>query len=205
MFDYFVMRRIVCQLSGAMVIGVLAAPAFALETPDGDKEKLRECGNQLCEMILNKEAAGDDLSCSIGQTWKKAKLDEGATENNLAWSSLGLGDARCTIEFKLKRQEIVDAATKPSADVVADKHAIKCQIETGEDVTDITLDIAPKMSFKDGSVEKIWLNVSNVKAPSVIQGVIVSAGWLGDSIGLFHSEMVKETNRFIQKCQKTDG
>jgi len=187
-------------VAGAALIVTTAAPVIALETPADEKEKLKACEQQICSIILKKEASGGDLSCNLGRTWEKSKIVNGVKEKNISWD---FGDARCTVDVKMGRQAVIDALTKPTYDLTVDKHTIKCQIERTEGITDVSLDMAPKMSFKDGKVQKIWLNVSNIEAPTLIKAGLWSVSKLEDNIGLFHSEMVEETNEFLhEKCAK---
>ncbi len=187
----------------AGLVFLAAVPASALETPADDRDKMKACEKQLCMIVLKKETAGDDLKCDIGRTWEKSQIVDGVKEKKISWT---FGDARCTINVNLKRQAIVDAMTRPSYDLVADKHTFKCKIERSEGITDVNVDAAPKMSFKGGKVDKIWLNVSNIEAPTLIKGAIWTAAKLEDNFGLFHSEMVKETNKLItQRCAKNYG
>ncbi len=194
-----------CFLRGAGVIAVatalvLAGPAAALDTPADEKDKLQACEKQLCGIILKKEASGADLSCDIGRTWEKSKIINGVKQKQISWT---FGDARCTVDVKMSRAGIIEALTKPAHDLTLDNHTVKCQIERSEGITDVSLDMAPKMSFKAGKVEKIWLNVSKIEAPTIIKGALWTVSKLEQNVGLFHSEMVEETNEFIhQKCAK---
>ena len=70
-------------------------------------------------------------------------------------------------------------------------------------INDVSINMAPKMSFKGGKVDKIWLNVSEIEAPTLIKGAIWTVTKLEQNVGLFHSDMVEETNKFLhQKCAK---
>ena len=196
-------RWIIGASAGGFGMVAVAMPLAAIETPKDEKSKLKACEKQICTIILKKEANGGDLSCNIGRTWQKSKIVKGVREKNISWT---FGDARCTVAVKMKRAAIIDALTKPSYDFVLDQHTVKCQVEREEGVSDISLSLAPKMSFKDGKVEKTWLNVSDIKAPTIIKGAIWTVSQLEDNIGLFHGEMVDEINEFIhEKCAKRHG
>ena len=201
MFNHLMSAGLIGKIAGFALL--TAAPALALETPADDKDKMKACEKQLCLIVLNKEPAGDDLKCSIGRTWEQSQIVDGVKEKKISWT---FGDARCTVDINLKRQAIVDAMTKPAYDLVADKHTFKCKVERTEGITDVNVEAAPKMSFKDGKVEKILLNVTNIDAPTLIGTAIRTAATLEDYFGLFHSEMVKETNKLIvERCTKNYG
>ncbi len=186
--------------AGWLATVLLAGPALALDAPADEKQKLKACEQRLCAIVLKKQSSGPDLTCQIGRTWQKSKIVNGVKQKNIRWT---FGDARCTIDIKLDRAGIVAALTKPAHSLVLDKHAVKCQIERTEGLTDVAIDIAPKMSFKGGKVEKIWLNVSNIDAPPLIKGAIWTVSKLEQNVGLFHGEMISETNEFLhEKCTK---
>ncbi len=199
-----VIRSLECGVVGFgavfLALTLLAAPAAALDTPPDEKKKLKACEKKLCSIILKKDAGGGDLSCDIGRTWEKSKIVKGVKQKKISWT---FGDARCTVDVKMKRAAIIAALTKPEHEFSLDKHTIKCLIERSEGVTNVSLDMAPKMSFKAGKVEKIWLNVSNIEAPTIIKGALWTVSQLEQNIGVFHGEMVDETNEFIhEKCAK---
>lgn len=173
---------------------------MALDKPADEKAKLKACEKDLCSIILKKQAKGSDLACSIGRTWEKSKIVNGVKQKQISWT---FGDAQCSVDVKMPRAGIIDALTKPSYDLQLAKHTIACKVEREEGVSDVALNTAPKMSFKGGKVDKIWLNVSEIKAPTIIKGAIWTVSKLESSIGLFHGEMVDEVNEFIhEKCAK---
>ena len=183
--------------------GFLSASASALETPADEKTKLKACEKQICSIILKKKTSGGDLSCDIGRTWQKSKIVKGVKEKNISWS---FGDARCSVKVNMPRQGIIDALTKPAYDLQLAKHKIHCDVERTDTVSKIDLEMAPKMSFKDGKVTKAWLNVSNIEAPAIIKGALWTVATLEENVGLFHGEMISEVNEFIhQKCAKRHG
>ena len=177
-----------------------AVPVFALDKPGDERARLKACEKQLCSIILKRRASGDDLACNIGRTWEKSKIVNGVRQKRISWS---FGDAQCRVAVKMPRAGIISALTKPNFDLQLAKHTINCQVEREEGVSDVTLRLAPKMAFKAGKVDKIWLNVSEIEAPTIIKGAIWTVSQLEANIGVFHGEMVDEVNEFIhQKCAK---
>ena len=174
-----------------------ASPASALDEKSDEKEMLKACEQRACEIILKKEAKGDDLKCAIGKTWSKAKIKDGI-EKKISW---GFGDARCTIDVAMLRNAMVDVLTKPEGTLEISKHTVKCEVERENEVTPINISLAPKITFKDGKAQKAWLNISEIEAPSIVKGAIWTAAKVEDTVGLFHSEMISEINEFVQqKC-----
>ena len=195
--------RISGMLAGAGAMLALAAPALALEPVANERELLKECEARICSLANKKAAAGDDLKCALSKTWTRRVIENGIKEKKISW---GFGDARCAVGVDIKRTEIVAALTQPAHTIAIPAHAVKCEIEREKEVIPISLKLAPKLQFKGGKLEKAWLNVSEIEAPSVVKGAIWTAAKLEDNVGLFHSQIVKEVNEFFhQKCPARHG
>ena len=199
----------VCFFAGfaaAVVMGAMAAvaldsrPAQAFEQPAGEKDALRACEKRLCDIVVNKQAAGDDLSCPISKTWLAEKIKDGVSKRRLSWA---FGDARCTVELAAKRDSIIGAITKPEHSLELDTHQVKCEVERESEVTAINISLAPKIAFKNGKAEKAWLNLKSIEGPAVVRGAIWTAAQLEDTFGVFHGDMIEEINEFVaEKCPK---
>jgi hypothetical protein len=181
-------------LSAAMGAGVQA-----FDEDKGEKEQLEACERSLCD-ILVKRGAGSDLQCTLQKTWSGGKIKEGVEQKKLKW---GFGDLRCNAKLDAKRQEMVDALSKPEYELKLPAHAIKCEIERGSEVIPVSVSLAPKLQFKDGKVAKAWLGIGVIEAPAVVKGAIWTAAQLEDTFGIVHSELVKEINTFVhERCPK---
>src|SRR5689334_3708636 len=126
------MRRATCAgwLSAGVALGLAAAgamagSAFALEEGKGEKEKLEACEKSLCGILVKKEA-GADLQCALQKTWSGSKIKEGVEQKKLTW---GFGDVRCAIDVVAKRQDMIDALTKPEYEYKFPAHSVRCDIE----------------------------------------------------------------------------
>ena len=193
-------RSLLVTTTAATTLVLLGGAAFALDEAASEKDVLKACEKQLCQITVKKEASGADLACSLSKTWSKKIIEDGIAKKKLTW---GFGDARCTIDVKARRSSVIDAVSKPEQSFEFDPHTIKCQIEREGEVTTINVTLAPKINFKGGKAEKAWLNIKEIDAPSVIKGAIWSAAKIEDNFGLFHSEMISEINELIgQKCPK---
>jgi len=190
--------RAISALTATMV--VLATPAAALEVPADEKEKLKTCEKNLCQMILTKSSDGDDLTCQLSKTWASEKISEGAEQKSISWD---FGDARCGLDLSLARANVIDSLTKPEHTLEVPEQTVKCEIEREGEITPINVSLAPKLTFKAGKAQKAWLNVSTIEAPTVVKGAIWTAAKLEDNFGLFHSDMIEEINDFMHvECAK---
>jgi hypothetical protein len=188
------------SLSSVAALALLAAPAIALEPKPDEGEKLKACEQNLCAMILKKEAGGSDLACQITKTWAKDKIEKGAGEKKLSW---GFGDARCGLDLSAERAGIVKALTEKEASLEMKPQTVKCEIEQAEGATTIDVTLAPKVTFKDGKAQKAWLNISKIDAPAVVKGAIWTVAKIEDNFGVFHGEIIEEINDFVgSKCAK---
>lgn len=197
-----------CRLTGGAAVWALyalvisALPAAALEQSDAEMAALKACEKQICTMILGKQPKGADLACGVQKTWAKSSLEEG-NNKGVSW---GFGDARCSVDLKLSRAEVVNALTKPKHKVFVPAHDVKCVIERDGALQPVTARLAPKLVFKNGKAEKVWINLESIEGPADVKSTISAAAKLEDSIGVFHGPMIKQINKFMyQQCAKRYG
>jgi len=194
-------RRKFGLLGVAGIVGALSATpsALALEPKPGEAKALEDCDRRLCTMILRKEAAGEDLKCELSKTWAKSTI-KGADSPSLKW---GFGDARCSVHLHITRASIVTALTAKAYKLWVPAHSAECIIEQNGETTTIEATLAPKLEFKDGRVEKIWINLLKMEGTSAITTLLSAGAALVDNTGLFHGAMVKEANKYIYtQCPK---
>ena len=194
------------RFAAATVLGAIstvaldARPAQAFEQPAGEKDALRACEKKLCDIVVNKQTAGDDLNCPISKTWLAEKIKDGVSKRRMSWA---FGDARCTVDLTAKRDAILGAVTKPEHSLELPTHVVKCEVEREKEITAINISLAPKIAFKNGKAEKAWLNLQSIEGPAVVKGAIWTAAQLEDTFGVFHGDMIEEINEFvIEKCPK---
>jgi hypothetical protein len=189
----------------AAVAAMLAAfvqPAAALKPSPDEEAVLKACEKQICKMILGKQPTGADLACGLEKTWAKERLEEGNSKG-VSW---GFGDARCTVDVKLSRAELYNALTKPKHKVFIPAHDVKCVIEREGSLQPVTARLAPKLVFKNGKADKVWINLENIDGPADVKSTISAAAKLEDSLGIFHGPMIKQINKFMhQQCAKRYG
>lgn len=186
----------------ALIVPSLAFPAMALEEPPGELPALKACEQRLCTMVLGKEPSGGDLTCDVQKTWAKSTLDEGKSKG-VSW---GFGDARCKVDLQLERKDIVAALTKSKHTVRVPAHQVDCVVEREGELKPVTARLAPKLKFKDGKAEKVWINLESIEGPDDIKSTIWAAAKIEDTLGVFHRPMVRSINRFLHRqCARRYG
>lgn len=185
----------------ALLIG-LAVPfgaASAIEPRADEKARLKACEKSLCQVIVSKRPTKGDLQCPLSKAWSRKTMKEGSAKK-LRW---GFGAAKCEVDLRVPRDMIVGALSAAEIKVTIPPHTVQCEIEREDKIDKAVITLAPIIEFKEGKAKKIWVNVTDIKAPGVIKGVVWSAAQLEDSVGLFHRRMIKAVNKFIRKeCPK---
>ncbi len=163
-----------------------------------EKEKIAQCGRELCSIIASRNASGPDLSCDLTKTWEKEEIQKGADYKNLSW---GFGSAKCTAKFTAKRAGLVAALTSPDYTLKIGKQSVACEIGTEKYTIRGTLD--PELVLKDGKVTHGSVHMDDIEGSILIKGVVWTAAALERNFGLFDSDLVREANRFMKiECPK---
>ena len=192
------------SLGVAVLAGALAgAPAAtALEEGRGEAAAIKACDQRLCSILLQKSPNGEDLRCSVTKTWARSKIKE-ADNAKLSW---GFGDARCSVDLNLSREKMVAAMTGEQVTFRIAPHTANCVVEQGGKLEKVTAVLAPKIVFRNGRADKIWVNLKKVEGPSSITFTVETAAQLADTFGLFHRQMIKSVNRYIERhCPTTQA
>jgi hypothetical protein len=184
-------------LVAALALGCGSALAF--EEDKGEKDRLAACERDLCGILVKKQA-GDDLKCALQKTWAGKTIKEGVEQKKLSW---GFGDVRCNLDLVAKRQEMIDALSKPEYEYKLGTNTVRCEVEREKEVMKISVSLAPKFQFKEGKAVKAWLGIGTIEAPTVLKGAIWTAAQLEDTFGIVHSDLLREINEFVyQRCPK---
>jgi hypothetical protein len=187
-------------MTALMVVAAAAPAARALDEQPGEAKAIQACDERLCRMLVRKEPAGDDLKCRLSKTWARSTIKE-ADQRDLKW---GFGDARCTVDIQISREAIVSALSGKESKFWVAPHTADCVVEQDGHLKPVRATLAPKIVFKDGKAEKIWINLLSVEGPDGIRITLSTAAQLNDSVGIFHRQMLKAVNRFIYKhCPNT--
>jgi len=184
------------------VAGVLTmAPlARALDEGNGEQAAIADCDKRLCSILLQKNPKGGDLRCAITKTWAKSKIKE-ADSAKVSW---GFGDARCTIDLNLSRERLIAVMDEGKGTFRFAPHTANCLVEQDGKLHKVTAVLAPKIVFRNGRAYQIWVNLKSVDGPSSITFTVQTAAQLADGLGLFHRQMIKGINRYIERhCPTT--
>lgn len=185
----------------ALLMG-LAVPfeaASAIEPRADEKERLKACEKSLCQVVVSKRPTNGDLQCPLSKAWSRKTMKEGSAKK-LRW---GFGAAKCEVDLRVPRDMIVGALSASEIKVTIPPHTVQCEVEREDKIDKAEITLAPIIEFKEGKAKKIWVNVTDIKAPGVIKGVVWSAAQLEDTVGVFHRRMIKSVNKFInEECPK---
>jgi hypothetical protein len=182
-----------------MLLTLGTIPARALDEQAGETKAIEACEKQLCTMLLQRKPTGSDLKCQLSKTWQQSTIKD-AESSTVKW---GYGDARCSVDLNLTRAAIVSAMTSEEFTYEIPKHTANCIVEQDGQVTKVTAKLSPKIIFKNGKADKVWINLKDVDGPVSIKATIWTVARLADGVGLFHRKMIKSMNKFIERgCAK---
>jgi len=187
-------------LLAAMLAVAAAAPLRALEEQKGEAQAIEACDRRLCSILLDRNPSGEDLRCALSKTWARSTLKEG-DQPSLTW---GFGDARCSITLQITRASIISAITsRKTHKFWVPPHTANCVVEEGGQLKSLKATLEPKIEFKNGQAEKIWINLRHVEGAASIKDWASLAAGLADKTGIFHRQMIKSVNRYIYRdCPK---
>jgi hypothetical protein len=182
-----------------------AATAPAPETQEEIKERAgrRLCAVAICSTLHRHRPADGQVSCSVQKTWRKETLAKILSSAKIPWS---WGSARCASDLKLDRALLVKAMSEPEFEAQFDKHDLRCELEGEKEKYQVTLEIRPKVTFKQGRAVKASLNWGKIDGPKLAKTALWSATAADNSFGLLQSIVVDDVNEFIQtRCMEVKG
>jgi hypothetical protein len=182
-----------CGAALGMVFAM--SPAQALDELAHEAAGISACEHRLCAILVGRDPKGDDLRCELTKTWARSTIKD-ADSTQVRW---GFGDARCSAKLDVSRSSLVTALAGGKKKFFLPPQRVDCVVEQEGKVRNIKVVAAPKIAFRDGQAEKIWINLMSVEGPSAIRQTIQTAAELEDKLGLFHRQMVKQVNRFITR------
>jgi len=102
---------------------------------------------------------------------------------------------------------VISALTKPAHTINVPPQTVKCEVQRENDeVKPLTATLAPKLVFKNGRADKVWINLTDIDGPADIKTTVWAAAKLEDSLGLFHRPLIKSINKFMfRQCAKRYG
>ncbi len=194
-------HEFVVMLAGLLACAA-AAPAVALKPEKGEETSLKTCEESVCRIILGKEAKGKDPQCDITKTWSKETIKKGES-SAVSWA---FGDTRCRANLKVDRGAIVAALTRDKFTLRSEPQTVKCVVEQDGKLHDLTAVAKPKLKFRNGKADKVWINLETIEGPENVAGTIRTIAAMEDKLGIFHGALIKSVNKFIHKrCAKKYG
>jgi hypothetical protein len=191
---------LLAALAATALPGISAA--WALEEQRGEEAAIKACDQRLCAILVHRNPKGDDLKCALTKTWAKTKIKEADTQK-LSW---GFGDARCTVDINISRAVLLASMSSEEAKFRVPAHTANCVVEQDGKLEKVTAVLAPKIVFKNGRADKVWVNLKSVEGPAGIRLTLQTAAQLADTLGLFHRRMIKSINRYIERhCPTTQS
>ena len=194
------MPGLIHALRGTIAAALLLAavsldPASALEPQSGEAAGILDCERRLCTMLQQRNAKDEDLTCDLSKTWARNVI-KSADQPTVTW---GFGDARCSIRIHILRAQMTDAlaARGEAHKLWIPPHTATCLVELDGKVRTLTATLAPKLVVKDGRIEKIWVNLTDVDGPAAVKATLWTAAGLADRVGHFQQPLIKSVNRFI--------
>ena len=154
----------------------------------------------LCSTLHNRKPAEGQVSCDVQKSWRKEALTKILSRGKVSWP---WGDTRCTSELKFDRATLVKAMQEQDFEAQFDTYDIRCQIENGKDKYDVTAQMRPKVTFKQGKAVKANLNWGKIEAPTLAKSALWSITAADNTFGLLQSMAVDDINDFIAtKCME---
>lgn len=192
----------------ALLILGIGSPAFAEDlgpqvtskrkpTPEEQAEKAaREaCKVEICDIIDTREGQGPDIACDIRWTWRGEEIVD-ALGGRVDWT---WGKAACQTELRMDRASLAEAMSAPRATVTGDMHKVRCGVHQDGKPYVIEVELAPRITFKNGKATGAKVNWGDVSAPAAIYPLLYAATGLDNSTNVLGPEVVHQINKFIRK------
>jgi hypothetical protein len=180
-----------------------AAPTLALEDDAQDRLGRKACAVALCSTLHNKRPQTGDVGCTVRKTWRKEILTGLLAKGGLSWP---WGNARCLTQLKLDRAQLIKAMSDGEYEAQLEKHDVRCQLERDSKTDEVTFEIRPRVTFKQGKAVKAHMNWGKIVAPTLAKGALWSATAADNAFGVLQSVIVDDINHFIEtKCLEVKG
>jgi hypothetical protein len=177
-----------------------AAAAPETEAEKKEREGRRACAVDVCATLYNRKPADGQVACSVQKTWRKEVLTNILKKGKVSWP---WGDTRCSSDIKLDRAVLIKAMAEPNFEAQFDTYAIRCDIDNDKDKYQVTLEVRPKVTFKDGKAVKAAMNWGKIEAPTLAKTALWPITAADNTFGLLQSMAVEDINEFIAtKCME---
>ena len=163
-----------------------------------EKKARKACKIEICEILATKSQQGPDIACDIVKTWRTDDIVE-MLGGRIDWP---WGNAVCQSKLRLKRAPPANAMSEPRTRIVMDSQTVRCSLhqKKGKPYV-VELDMAPKVTFKDGKAVSAEINWGEVSAPMLIYPILYAGTGLDNSSNVLGPEVVRMVNEFtVKKC-----
>ncbi|HEU0058713.1 MAG TPA: hypothetical protein VFR19_02460 [Hyphomicrobiaceae bacterium] len=189
-----------CRPALAQAPTVPPSTAVETEAEKRERETRTACAEAICSTLYNHKPDAGQVSCAVTKTWRKEVVEKILSQAKLRWP---WGYARCSTDLQLDRSMLVKAMLDAEVEVRLDSHDIKCELEGETEKYGVTLQISPKVTFKQGKAIKASLNWGKIVAPTLAKSALWSATAADNAFGILQSTLVEDVNRFIEtRCME---
>jgi hypothetical protein len=177
-----------------------ASAALETEEEKMEREGRRKCAVALCSTLHNGRPAEGQVSCNVRKTWRKETLIKILSRGKVSWP---WGDARCGSEIRVDRAMLVKAMQEPQYEAQFEPYTVRCEIDGGKEKYEVTTELRPKVTFKDGKAVKASLNWGKIGAPTLAKSALWSITAADNIFNFLQSIAVDDMNEFITtKCME---
>ena len=177
-----------------------AAAPPETEEEKKEREARRACTIAVCSVLHNRKPAAGHIACSLGKTWRKEAMDKALARSKVPWP---WGATRCGSDIKVDRALLVKAMQEPEFEAQFETHEIRCQIENASDKYEVSVQVRPKVTFKQGKATKASMNWGKIEAPTLARTALWSMAATDNTFGLLQSVAIEDINKFIDtKCME---
>ena len=180
-----------------------AAAPPETEEEKKEKEGRRKCAIEICSTLHNRKPSEGQVRCDIRKTWHKEALTKVLQRGKVSWP---WGDTHCASDIQLDRAALVKAMQDPQFEMQLETYTVRCTIDSGGEKSEkyeVTTQLRPKVSFKDGKAVKASLNWGKIEAPTLAKSALWSITAADNAFNLLQSVAVEDINKFITtKCME---
>lgn len=171
-----------------------SARASETEAEKKERETRRQCAIALCSTLHLQKPASGIVTCNVQKTWRKEVLTRILSRGRVSWP---WGDTRCVSDLTFDRATLVKAMQSSDFEAQFDTYAVRCQIAGEKEMYDVTAELRPKVTFKQGRAVKASLNWGKIEAPTLAKSALWSITAADNTFGLLQNIAVEDINDFI--------
>lgn len=167
------------------------------ETPEQQalKQARDACQIEICDIVETREPNGPDVACDVGWNWRSEEIVD-ALGGRVDWA---WGEAACQADLRLDRADLAKAMRAPKATIRVESHTVRCGVRQDGKPYVIEVELAPRITFKNGKATEAKVNWGDVAAPAAIYPLLYAATGLDNSTNALGSEVVHQVNKFIDE------